>query len=82
MDYSKTENIYMKNNRIKKVILEFSDKSQQVHELSDNNMDYQTIDIGGINTNSVKVIIQEVYTNGRKYQDTCISEISMYGQEI
>ena len=72
----------MKNNRVKKVVLEFSDKSQQVHELSDNNMDYQTIDVGGINTNSVKVIIEEVYTNGRKYSDTCISEISMYGQEI
>ena len=72
----------MKNNRVKKVVLEFSDKSQQVHELLDNNMDYQTIDVGGINTNSVKVIIEEVYTNGRKYSDTCISEISMYGQEI
>lgn len=80
--YTKNQDIYMKNNRIKKVILEFSDKSQQVHELSDNTMDYQTIDVGGINTNSVKVIIQEVYTNGRKYSDTCISEISMYGQEI
>ena len=57
-------------------------KSQQVYELEDNNMEYQTIDIGGINTNSVKVIIQEVYTNGRVYKDTCISEISVYGQEL
>ena len=80
--FSKNQDIYLKNNRVKKVVLEFSDKSQQVHELSDNNMDYQTIDVGGINTNSVKVIIEEVYTNGRKYSDTCISEISMYGQEI
>ena len=72
----------MKNNRVKKVIIQFSDKSQQVYELEDNNMEYQTIDIGGINTNSVKVIIQEVYTNGRVYKDTCISEISVYGQEL
>ena len=80
--FSKNEKTYMKNNRVKKVIIEFSDKSQQVYELEDNNMEYQTIDIGGINTNSVKVIIQEVYTNGRVYKDTCISEISVYGQEL
>ena len=71
--FSKNQKTYMKNNRVKKVIIEFSDKSQQVYELEDNNMEYQTIDIGGINTNSVKVIIQEVYTNGRVYKDTCIS---------
>ena len=80
--FSKNKKTYMKNNRVKKVIIEFSDKSQQVYELEDNNMEYQTIDIGGINTNSVKVIIQEVYTNGRVYKDTCISEISVYGQEL
>lgn len=80
--FSKNQKTYMKNNRVKKVIIEFSDKSQQVYELEDNNMEYQTIDIGGINTNSVKVIIQEVYTNGRVYKDTCISEISVYGQEL
>lgn len=80
--FSKNQKTYMKNNRVKKVIIEFSDKSQQVYELEDNNMEYQTIDIGGINTNLVKVIIQEVYTNGRVYKDTCISEISVYGQEL
>ena len=80
--FIKNQKTYMKNNRVKKVIIEFSDKSQQVYELEDNNMEYQTIDIGGINTNSVKVIIQEVYTNGRVYKDTCISEISVYGQEL
>ena len=80
--FSKNQKTYMKINRVKKVIIEFSDKSQQVYELEDNNMEYQTIDIGGINTNSVKVIIQEVYTNGRVYKDTCISEISVYGQEL
>lgn len=80
--FSKNQKTYMKNNRVKKVIIEFSDKSQQVYELEYNNMEYQTIDIGGINTNSVKVIIQEVYTNGRVYKDTCISEISVYGQEL
>ena len=80
--FRKNQKTYMKNNRVKKVIIEFSDKSQQVYELEDNNMEYQTIDIGGINTNSVKVIIQEVYTNGRVYKDTCISEISVYGQEL
>lgn len=80
--FSKGQKTYMKNNRVKKVIIEFSDKSQQIHELEDNNLEYQTIDLGGINTNSVKVIIQEVYTDGRKYTDTCISEITMYGQEL
>ena len=77
--FTKSQDLYMKNNRVKKITLEFSDGKKQVHELLDNNMDYQTIDVGGVNTNSVKVIIEEVY-KGNKYSDTCISEISMYGK--
>jgi len=72
----------MKNNRIKKVIIEFSDKSQQVYELEDNNVEYQTIHIGGKDTSSIKITIQEVYTDGRLYEDTCISEIAIYGQPL
>ena len=79
---SKSEKIYKNNNRIKKVLIEFSDKSQQVYELKDNNMDYQTIDIGGKNTNSIKIVIQEVYTESSVYQDSCISEIAIYGQKV
>lgn len=79
---SKSEKTYKNNNRIKKIIIEFSDKSQQVYELKDNNMDYQTIDIGGKNTNSIKIIIQGVYTESRVYQDSCISEIAIYGQKV
>ncbi len=78
---SKSEKTYKNNNRIKKVVIEFSDKTQQVYELKDNNMDYQTIDIGGKNTNSIKITIQEVYTESRIYQDSCISEIAIYGQK-
>ena len=37
--FSKNQKTYMKNNRVKKVIIEFSDKSQQVYELEDNNME-------------------------------------------
>ena len=79
---SKSEKTYKNNNRIKKVTIEFSDGSKQVHELEDNNMDYQTIGVGNISTNSVKIIIEEVYTNGRVYQDTCISEVAIYGQSL
>ena len=79
---SKSEKTYMKNNRIKKVIIEFSDKSQQVYELEDNNVEYQTIHIGGKDTSSIKITIQEVYTDGRLYEDTCISEIAIYGQPL
>lgn len=77
--FTKSQDLYIKNNRVKKVTLEFSDGTKQVHKLRDNNMDYQTIDVGGVNTNSVKVIIDEVY-KGSKYSDTCISEISIYGK--
>lgn len=79
---SKSEKTYKNNNRIKKVLVEFSDKTQQVYELKDNNMNYQTIDVGGKNTNSIKITIQEVYTESRIYQDSCISEIAIYGQKI
>lgn len=79
---SKSEKTYKNNNRIKKVTIEFSDGSKQIHELEDNNMDYQTINIGNVSTNSVKIIIEEVYTYGRVYEDTCISEVAIYGQPL
>ena len=54
----------------------------QIKALEDNNIEYQTINVGNINTNSVKIIIEEVYTDGRVYQDTCISEVAIYGQSL
>lgn len=76
--YSKSSDLYGKNNRVASVTLEFSDGSSLSFNLKDGNMDFQTLDFGKtITTSYIKVKITGVY-KGSKYQDTCISEIQVY----
>lgn len=73
--YAKSKEIYMANNRVKKVMLIFSDGKSQEFVLKDNILDYQTIKLTKpIKTDSVRITIEEIY-KGTKYNDTCISEI-------
>lgn len=75
--YSKTNDTYYNNNRVKKVRLSFSDGSSMEFNLKDNNMDYQTLTLSKpVHTTYIKFTILEVY-NGTKYQDTCISGIKI-----
>ena len=72
------KNGYYNNNRVKSLVLAFSDGSTQTIYLEDNNIGYQTIQINPVDTTYVKCIINSVYS-GSKYNDTCIAEIKLLG---
>lgn len=73
--YGRDEDIYKENNRVKKLVLEFSDGSSVERELEDKYAMHM-IDFDRRKTSSVKIIIKEVYS-GSKYNDTAISEIDV-----
>lgn len=75
--YQKTAVLYRANNRPKQITLTFSDGSQQVYTLTDQE-NAQTIKLDqAVDTQSVKITIDSVY-KGTKYDDTCISEVELY----
>jgi hypothetical protein len=76
--YGKTEEFYYSNNRVKEVRIEFSNGKSISAELEDGLMYPQQIDFGDyLETESIKVTILSVY-KGKKYADTCISEVFFY----
>jgi hypothetical protein len=76
--YSKSNDLYNKNNRVKKIRIELSDGSVFEKNLSDGIMNSQTINLDRqIKTDFVKITILEVY-RGSQYSDTCISEIELF----
>jgi hypothetical protein len=72
---TENENLYYANNRVKKINLQFSQGEERVVELLDGKLDYQVCVIN-IKTEWVKIIILDIY-KGRKFNDTCISEIAL-----
>ena len=71
---SKTNELYLKNNRLKKATLTFDDGSQEIINIQDKYNQKQNISFSSHETQSVTMAIKEVY-RGSKYQDTCISEL-------
>lgn len=75
--YQKNGDIYAKNSRPARITVIFSDGSSQSMELSDINGP-QKITFGKpVNTSSIRFVIDSVYP-GNKYQDTAVSEISLF----
>ena len=75
--YGKSDDLYYKNNRVKKVKIEFSDGSYIEKTLEDSEY-WQEIGLNNtVKTSTIKITILEVYS-GSMYQDTCISEIRVY----
>ncbi|MZQ74725.1 MAG: hypothetical protein GT589_01020 [Peptoclostridium sp.] len=78
--YHKNKDLYLKNNRVKKIGIEFSDGSYIESALEDSFGMSNTITLEQpVKTSSVKLTILDVY-GGTKYQDTCISEIDFIGR--
>lgn len=78
--YLKSKDTYYNNNRIKRIKIEFSDGSTLVKELDDNMMGLQVVDFGRtIATSYLKIEVLDVY-KGKKYNDTCISEIRIFAE--
>jgi len=77
--YKKSKELFFKNNRSKKIKIEFSAGESIIWDLSDGfTVENFLIFDDAITTNSLKLTILEVY-EGSKYKDTCISEIFVYG---
>ncbi len=76
--YDASDALWAANNRIKRATLVFSSGQQRVAELSDAR-GLQTIDVGGIATASVTLMIDEVYA-GQSANDTCVAELEVWGR--
>lgn len=73
--YYKTEELYFKNNRIKKVKIDVSNEESFTQELNCSVPIPQVIQLPKpVKTNFVKITILEV-EKSNKYSDTCISEV-------
>lgn len=84
--YCKSNNIFDKNSRVKKVLIEFSDGTSiekeldgYYSELSDENFGYTDFISfeGDVNTEYIRVTILDAYM-GSAYEDTCISEVKFF----
>lgn len=84
--FSKTYDIYKRNNRINGIRIEFYDPSgnnvkTMNHNFMDWELNYQTIEIpGGVQASSMKIFIESIYNEEATDNDTCISEIITYGE--
>ena len=68
------------NNRVKAADLEFSDGTKLPIYLADV-MEMQTIIFDEITTSYIKLVIKDIYAGSRD-DDTCISEIAVFGYEM
>jgi len=76
--FAKSKETYYNNNRVKRILIEFSDGTEITENLEDDLLELQSIDFGHeVKTTSLKTTIMEVYP-GNKYRDTCISEIRFF----
>lgn len=77
--FAKSRQTYFNNNRVKKILIEFSDGTSINAELEDgSDMELQVIEFGReIITGSLKLTVLDIYP-GEKYKDTCISEIRVF----
>ena len=74
--YFKNADAWRKNNRAAAVALKFSDGTTRANIRLADKMETQTISVGSVLTNSVKITVDEVYTGSADDKDTLISEIS------
>lgn len=73
--FTKTQDLYNKNNRLKKITLTFDDGSVEDIELKDVYGEKQSISFNKHKTKNIVIKINEIY-QGTTYQDTCITELT------
>lgn len=73
--YARDEDVYFKNNRLKKIRVEFSNNPAQEFELTDEYKKHE-ITLPGYTTGYIKIIIKSVWP-GSKFKDTCIAEVEL-----
>lgn len=76
--YAKSKEIYSANNRVKKVVVNFSNGKSQEFILLDGTLGFQALKLPKpVKVDSLKITIKDIY-QGTKYNDTCISEIQFF----
>lgn len=75
--YQKNDELYNKNSRPAKIGIAFSDGIYEVHKLEDVNNVQDIVFNKPVFSTSISLIIKDIYS-GTKYEDTAISEISIY----
>jgi VWFA-related protein len=77
--YAKTEDLYHKNNSIKRLQISTDGGVLLEWELSKDPVNMQVIALGSpVKTNSIRLTILEIYTGTSDIEDTCISEIQIF----
>ncbi len=74
--YFKNASIWKQNNRLAAATFQFSDGSSRRFTFPDR-MQEQRLDVGGIRTKSVRLVIDEIYPGSVDSEDTAISELSI-----
>ncbi len=78
--YFKSQEVWAKNNRLAVITLQFSDGGARQYTFPDQ-MTEQSLDVLGIHTSSVRLVIDRVYMGRTDSEDTAISQIAFeYGQ--
>jgi hypothetical protein len=80
--FDSREDLFYKNNRVKRATLVFSNGEQVELGFADRR-GMQTIPLvrgadGNVETTFIKIVIEEVYA-GWKYNDTCLAEVQVHG---
>lgn len=78
--YGREVGIYNDNNRLKTILLEFSDGTTIEKSLTDS-YSMQILDFPIIKTDYLKIYIKSAYSGG-KYDDTCIAEIDLWSDFV
>jgi hypothetical protein len=73
--YFKNASIWKQNNRLAAATFQFSDGSSRRFTFPDR-MQEQRLDVGGVRTKSVRLVIDEIYPGSVDSEDTAISEMS------
>ncbi len=81
--YDSEESIFFSNNRIKQATLTFSDNRSIPISFQDMRglqaVSLEQVSGGPVETTSIKLTIDQVY-EGKKYDDTCLSEFEVWGK--
>lgn len=75
--YDKDADLFFANNRVKRATIVFSD-GQQLDLTFADTPGSQLVEIDSVQTSSLRLIVEEVYP-GSRYDDTCLSEIEVWG---
>ncbi|HWQ33147.1 MAG TPA: protein kinase [Blastocatellia bacterium] len=73
--YFKSAEAWTKNNRLAIALIQFSDGSSRQYRFSDA-MQEQAIDLEGITTKLVRIVISEIYQGTTDFEDTAISQVA------